>query len=358
MARRDRLRELIEIKQRTGRWGGSRLGPTHIKELAEAWSNCTCSRELFAGLLPARIVTLIEVFSRRWIEDLIDRGSPFVERAADLKTDIKYDLALVRSLQGQTISLGLIFSHSVPLSQLESIASVFSTLLQRDFFELLQNVRPRSFEDEGDSAPPIVTDIGRLKRILARTFEVRHILVHELPEAHPFGVAEIDEMIAAADTFLTAADDVFFQLHHGTYQLTQQASNNIAHDESKATDERLEPIVAEVAARMGSDKIHTVQQAWRAFAEAEANREAELYDGGSMQPSIYYSVLTALSRDRIRQLQHGFKNNRSRRRDGIRWARCNIARGAGAGPQRRPVGRCTSHLAAHQWQKWGPRRVN
>jgi len=75
------------------------------------------------------------------------------------------------------------------------------------------------------------------------------------------------------------------------------------YEESKAADYQLERIVAEVATKMGNDTIQKVQEAWRAFAEAEANRNAELYAGGSIYPSIYHYTLTGLSTDRIQQLK-------------------------------------------------------
>jgi hypothetical protein len=39
-------------------------------------------QQLLDELIPARIVTLLEVFVRTWIEDLVDKGAPYVERAA------------------------------------------------------------------------------------------------------------------------------------------------------------------------------------------------------------------------------------------------------------------------------------
>lgn len=84
MARRDRLNEILEIKQRSGRhkrrtfkWDLERLGRMRTSERED--------QQLVDELMPARVVTLLEVFVRTWIEELVDKGAPYVERAASLR---------------------------------------------------------------------------------------------------------------------------------------------------------------------------------------------------------------------------------------------------------------------------------
>ena len=83
MARRDRIDELIAIKKRSGRQGGLFPDARDLVHLKEVWQKCESGKELFASLLPARIVTLVEVFCRYWIERLIDHGPPYDERAVE-----------------------------------------------------------------------------------------------------------------------------------------------------------------------------------------------------------------------------------------------------------------------------------
>jgi hypothetical protein len=77
------------------------------------------------------------------VQKLINHGAPYDERATELKVDVKFDLALVRSLHTQAISLGLLLSNSVLLNSIAGIAGVFTTLLARDFFDWLAHVRGR-----------------------------------------------------------------------------------------------------------------------------------------------------------------------------------------------------------------------
>ena len=301
---RQNVDELIALKKRSGRRGGRFPDGNDIGRLREAWANCTGSKELFASLLPARLVTLIEIFCRYWVQKLIEHGSPYDERAIDLKISIKYDLPLVRSLHGRTISLGFLISNNVPLSEIATIASIFSTLLQTDFFKWLSNARYRTLlEHEPDGGGPIVEDIDKLKRTLARIFEVRHILIHEFPEKVPFEIAEISEMIDAVGIFLCAADEGFTQLLYGLYPINQQDMNRKAAEECNAIEEELDRLVDDVAKKSESDTIRQVQQDWRAFAEAEAHRTAEGFTGGTAYPLFYCTALKVLASDRLRQLQ-------------------------------------------------------
>jgi uncharacterized protein YecT (DUF1311 family) len=192
----------------------------------------------------------------------------------------------------------------VSLSSVEAIISIFTNLIDDNFFDWLLKVRSRSLVGpDGYDPAPIITDLEKMKRMLARLFEVRHILVHEFPVTAIFDTTEIDEMLDAASAFIGAADEGFTQLLYGHYPLSQQAMNRAARDECEAVNTELEKKVGEVATVSGSNTIHDVQRAWRAFAEAEAHRSAEGFTGGNMYPLIYSSALKGLSADRLRQVR-------------------------------------------------------
>jgi hypothetical protein len=66
MARRDRVRELTAIQKRAGRRGGRFPDNWDVEKLKNAWDGLTDRKELIGSLLPARLVTLLEVFCRYW----------------------------------------------------------------------------------------------------------------------------------------------------------------------------------------------------------------------------------------------------------------------------------------------------
>jgi uncharacterized protein YecT (DUF1311 family) len=308
MAKRDLLSDLIAIKQRSGIRGGRIPDWVDLQEVKDVWEKWSGPKEPIAHLLPARLVTLIEVFSRSWVQKLINHGTPYDERATELKVDVKFDLALVRSLHTQAISLGLLLSNSVPLNSVASIASVFTTLLHRDFFEWLAQVRGRFWmEKKGKKARPILLDIETHKRSLARLFEVRNILVHEFPEKLPFILSEIDHLMETTSAFMNAADDGFTALLYGPYHhLSQHDMTMAARKESTAVEKALKKLVNEVAQATDTDTMKKAHDAWRAFAKADAERHAAPWTGGTAHPMMYWIAYRVLASDRLRQLQEWY----------------------------------------------------
>jgi uncharacterized protein YecT (DUF1311 family) len=116
-------------------------------------------------------------------------------------------------------------------------------------------------------------------------------------------LAEIDEMIAAVGTFLHAADEGFAQLLYGLYPITQAAMNTLAREESSTAREELKKLADKVENKSGENDIVQVQQAWEAFAQAEAARIAKVVTGGTMYPTIYHTALRTLTLDRVKQLR-------------------------------------------------------
>jgi uncharacterized protein YecT (DUF1311 family) len=189
------------------------------------------------------------------------------------------------------------------LSNIDAISSAFSPLLDHDFFDWLSKVRSRSSLEHSDSPAPIVADVQNLRRILRRTFEVRHVLVHEFPETSPYAGAEIDELLAAATTFIDAADEGFTQLLYGLYPITQAEMNRVAREESDAASAELANLADEVMQKEDERAILAVQAKWESFAKAEAERIAAPSRGGSIWRLDYYTAFKALTSDRIRQLR-------------------------------------------------------
>ncbi len=80
---RDRIAELLSIRQRAGKY---KRAPSKfdLERLKDTWHNQLKGIDPTDELIPIRIVTILEVFLRHWIEALIDHGAPYVERASKL----------------------------------------------------------------------------------------------------------------------------------------------------------------------------------------------------------------------------------------------------------------------------------
>ena len=298
----DRLAQILAIKQRAGRH--SRV-PSHwdLERLREIWEKQLIGIEPIDELLPIRIVTLLEVFLRHWIEVLVDHGAPYVERAAKLKVELKYDFAVAASVQGGAVTLGQLISHSVPLSRMDTIAAVFEKLLDQDLFEAVAlAVRQRARETEADDAKPIIQDVDAVRRTLARLFEVRHVLVHEFPESKPHGVEEVSQFFRAGIEFMEAVNEELSDRVHGRWPSTQQGMNREAAARAQAAAEELQKLCDEIADKR-KDSIHAVQQAWEAFKQVEAERQSDWSAGGSIRPLLFHLAAAGLTRARMKELR-------------------------------------------------------
>ncbi|WP_407167784.1 lysozyme inhibitor LprI family protein [Bradyrhizobium sp. ORS 111] len=305
---RDRIEELLSIKQRAGKY---RRVPHYsdLSTLRRLWEHNKNAGNGIEELIPVRIVTLIEVFLRHWIQVLVDHGAPYVERAAKLNANIKYDFAIARSLQGGSISLGELIGHSVSLSHLDTAAATLKTILDQDLFLALATVRDRWEERQrGEALAPIIGDIDEHRRVLARIFEVRNIVVHELPENPPHDAEEVIKFLDVAAEFLHAADEHFSTLIFGDYPLSQMEMNTEAASRHAAAMDELEGLCRSIEESSDTKELKDVQRAWLAFKEAEANRQTEWHHGGTIRPLIYHTTAARLTTDRIKQIKEAEEN--------------------------------------------------
>jgi uncharacterized protein YecT (DUF1311 family) len=305
---RDRIAELLAIKQRAGKY--KRIPrKSDLDRLKEVWDKQLKGVDPSDEFIPIRIVTILEVFVRHWIETLIDYGAPYVERASKLKVDIKYDFAVAHSLQGGSVTLGQLIAHSISLNQVSAVAAVLGTLMDQDFFSAVSKTRdPWKVKHDGDSVGPIIGDISQVRKALVRLFEVRHILVHELPEHKPHAVSEITEFLDAAALFIDAAHEELWTLLGAEYPMSQAEMHNDASIRYQTASSELEQLCQQIAQATNSDEIHNVQRAWLQFMETEAERQTQRHLGGSIRPMIYCFVAEKITRARVLELKDWLDN--------------------------------------------------
>lgn len=93
---------------------------------------------------PVALVACIEGYFRQAITDLIDKGSPFIERVAKLH-DINISLDAAAAIQTRKVSLGEYISHFLSLSSLDEINRALSVLLDFDFLDRIVSSRGVAF---------------------------------------------------------------------------------------------------------------------------------------------------------------------------------------------------------------------
>jgi uncharacterized protein YecT (DUF1311 family) len=248
------------------------------------WANSVVLR-----YFPIAIVTTIEVFVRLTMQALIDRGPPFLDRAADLAKHVKFDFRTISALHGKEVSLGEIISHFVPLNDLASINSALTTLLGADFLKSIGQTRDSfSVRVKGETdAPPIIDDLDAVCRSIQKVMETRHIIVHELPRDIELSPEDVQTYLDHAELFLQAADEFIWEVIEPNAPLTQADMNAAAHEEFLKADRERVSLLEKLSKRGDKQRqgyLEESQAAWEKFRDSYALFEADFSRGGSIQP--------------------------------------------------------------------------
>ena len=165
MAQRDRVSEIAEKKRRGPK--AARSFHREFQNLQKLWQRMRATNSDTDDFFVIRAVTLLEVFSRDCLAQLIDNGSPYAERAVDLKMDLKIDLGFVRAIQGRVITMGDMIAHSVSISTFAHVSSVFKTILGKDLVLTISPAVRKPAVWERQKAPEqIIVDPENISRTL------------------------------------------------------------------------------------------------------------------------------------------------------------------------------------------------
>jgi hypothetical protein len=114
-------------------------------------------------------------------------------------------------------------AHGVQLSRLEHVESALSSLLSKSFLQGLRTTTDRwAQEVEGEPAAPILEHPDAVFADVARTFELRHIICHELASRYEIQPGEIARCFESCVLFLRAADEYISETLHPGAPLTQR----------------------------------------------------------------------------------------------------------------------------------------
>ncbi|MGX5849979.1 lysozyme inhibitor LprI family protein [Mesorhizobium sp. PL10] len=297
--------QIIEWK---GRRGHSRLGVElvfEVERLQRLWISRAELAPEFFDFIPMRLVTIIEVFVREVIREIVDHGQPYLERSEKLVRGAKIDFIFASTLQGQKLSIGDLVAHTISINNPTQIIASFEGLIP-DFIKHLKISHSRWSEDAADwPFPPIIGNYNKTIANLSRLFEVRHIVTHELPSQESYDADEIDGFLTASEEFLNATDWLVVETLKGHIPRTQMEMNL----QAGGTMEKLEAEMGELLGAIGrentvdSELLRQSQEAWAAYAKREADLRASLVQGGSMYPMVWASAKSEVIGQRIDALR-------------------------------------------------------
>jgi uncharacterized protein YecT (DUF1311 family) len=324
MSSRDRTQQILSVKQRDTRW--SRFGSFTLEKLLRDWKKRSANEACEPDFYTIRAVTLLEVFTRRNLAELIDHGREFTDRALEFSKHLKIDFGLVRDIQGRTITLGDILSHSVPVNAFGQISSYFETLLGKPLRPLLEAAVDRvSVEVTKTASGPIISDFDALARWLTRLFEVRHILCHEAPLKAIYEVREIDEFLNNSIQFAKALEEVLKFEKFGLVPLTQTDMNIAANEDLKSVESKMNQLVSTIEGKIVESGVATVrsqgtspswldsfreeQSKWLSYREAHCDFHTYLNQGGTIRPLLWATEANRLTVSRAAYLESWLKRD-------------------------------------------------
>ena len=154
--------------------------------------------------------------------------------------------------------------------------------------------------------PSIITDCNKTFKYLDRLFmfNVRHILVHEIPSTWPYAVQDIGDFLNASSEFAAACDEVLAFELWGPVPYTQLEMTIAAHKELEHEETALAETLAKVRLLDAVDPLllDDAQDAWEKFSRTEAALYSSLARGSSSETMEYSLAKAKLVRNRRTQL--------------------------------------------------------
>ena len=305
---RDIIQEIADIRERR-RFGSAMAElPLRLFALEQAFKDHDKSQSELTRYFPVALIACVEGYFRMAIKDLIDAGEPFLTNAEKPASSLKLDFSVLRAVHGKTITVGELVAHSVAISRLEHIESSLTSLLGAGFLQSLRTTTDRwAHEVRGESPALILSNPDDVFAGVSRTFELRHIICHEIASAYEIESDEVARCLESCVAFLRATDELISETIHPGAPLTQTDMNIAA---GKSLNEKRDILTEAVAAtRNRLDTVELVafdesQTKWEAYCEAWVGFVAgERANSGTIWPLIYAGEAEAVVTRRIDEVK-------------------------------------------------------
>ncbi len=308
---RDIIQEIADVRQRRRFDSAMAELPTRLLALEQAFKVNDKNETELIRYFPVALIACIEGYFRMVIKDLIDAGEPFLTNAEKPASSLKLDFFLLRAVHGKTITVGELVAHSIQISRLEHIETVLSGLLAKGFLNSLRTITDRwAHEVMGKPIAPILSEPDNVFADVARTFELRHIICHEIASAYEIKSNEIAQCFESCVAFLKAADALISETIHPKAPLTQTDMNIAAGEAFREKRKQLANAVEVLRSRLDNTELAAFdesQKNWQLYCDAWADFVAgERAGGGTIWPVIYASAAETVVEQRLNEV-NGFK---------------------------------------------------
>lgn len=305
---RDLIQEIAGIRQRHRSSSAPPELVLRLLALERTFEEHDKAESELIRYFPVALIACVEGYFRMVIKDLVDAGEPYLTNAERLASSIKLDFSVLRAVHGRVITVGELVAHGVQLSRLDHIEAVLSCLLGTGFLQALRTTPDRfAHEIMGEPVTPILTKPDEVFADVARTFELRHIICHEIASAYEIKPEEVARCFESSVAFLRAADQCILEARHPGAPLTQTSMNITAEKSLSERQEQLAEVVSALRSRLNAVELNAFDESqvkWQFYCEAWANFVAgERATGGTIWPVVYASTAEAVVKRRIEEVR-------------------------------------------------------
>lgn len=303
---RDIISEIIEVRsRRASDYGMSEL-IVRLRTLESTFEKRDCLDTELLKYFPVAVVACLEGYFRLAIKQLIDAGEPYLSNAGQLIKKLTFDYEAVKALHGKYVSIGEFIAHNLSLSQLAHINNHMSAILGKDFLKELRSVTNRlDHKIHGKPKTPILVEPDSIYRDVSRTFELRHIVCHELASNFEVKPMDIEQGFLACTLFLKASEELMGETLYPNALLTQTDMNNAANADLMAALAKVVELNKNLRDKLPPDRIEAfnlTDDLWKDFMEAWAKFDAHINEGSTIWPTIYCWAAQNIVEHRIQQL--------------------------------------------------------
>jgi uncharacterized protein YecT (DUF1311 family) len=300
------------ITQRKGTWDARHQYAHYSCEaLKSEWDRNRALPEFVGDIYPVRAISLFEVFTRSWVRAIVEGSTAFAERAIPLIQTAKPDYRLVISITNKIVTFGDIVAHTVPVSNLEHVVSVFETLCDKKMPALLRVAVDRwETEVENKPATPIIDDYDVVCANVSKLFELRHMVCHEVPKLGSGSsmFADVGIQLKALTVLMHAFEEVLTNELFGKPPLTQSAMNERASKDYEEENLKMNVVLGALRDRYGSDArrlklLNTAQSAWERYRKLQAIVQHDPIGEGSIGPMMRSFEAMEITKERTERLR-------------------------------------------------------
>ncbi|WP_075256658.1 lysozyme inhibitor LprI family protein [Herbaspirillum camelliae] len=306
---RDIIQEIAEVRERR-RYGSAMAElPIRLHAIRNAFSQVDSEQRELQRYFPVALVACLEGYFRMAIKDLIDFGEPYLSNAEKPANALKFDFTVMRAIHGKSITFGELIAHGTPISRLEHIDSILSTLVGKSFLTSLRTVEDRWAQEVHGMLPePILSDPDAVFKGVSRAFELRHIICHEIASAYEITSAEVADCLESCMFFLKAADEFISETMHPNAPLSQSEMNIAASEENAQKMEELEAAISEFRQKINEAEraeFDVTQNKWNEYRSTWANFAADLNaKGGTIWPIFFFEAQNSIIEHRKSEIAH------------------------------------------------------